>query len=311
MKITNKIGVIVDSFRVGVRQGLVKAQEIGAEGVQLYAVRGELDPAVLSAAQRKEWKSYIESLGLEISAIVGDLGGHGFQDKLTNPQKIEKSKRILDLAVELGTNVVTTHIGVVPADPNSELYENVHLACEELAGYAHSMNAFFAIETGPETCAHLRRFLDGLGSKGVSVNFDPANLVMVTGDDPVQGVYTLRDYIVHTHAKDGIQNRKIDPRLLYRSLECEPLEDEAYNELWSSFKEVPLGEGSVNWEQYLKALADVGYNGYLTIEREVGDHPEADISRAVQYLNRFRAQENGEEPNKCKLLAPQSNVEPF
>ncbi|MBD2867100.1 sugar phosphate isomerase/epimerase family protein [Paenibacillus arenilitoris] len=288
MKMTNKIGVIVDSFRVGVRQGLLKAKEVGAEGVQLYAVHGELDPAVLSAAQRKEWKSYIDSLGLEISAIVGDLGGHGFQDKLANPQKIEKSKRILDLALELGTNVVTTHIGVVPTDPNGELYETLQLACEELADYAHRMNAFFAIETGPETCAHLKRFLDGLGSKGVSVNFDPANLVMVTGDDPVQGVYTLRDYIVHTHVKDGIQIRKIDPRLLYKSLECEQLDGDAYNELWSAIKEVPLGEGSVNWERYLEALADVGYSGYLTIEREVGDRPETDISRAVQFLNRFR-----------------------
>src|SRR6476660_6321443 len=101
MNVPNKIGVIVDSFRVGVREGLVKAKEVGADGVQIYAVKGEFEPANLSTAARKEWKAYITSLGLEISALVGDLGGHGFQDKHANPQKIEKSKRILDLAVEL------------------------------------------------------------------------------------------------------------------------------------------------------------------------------------------------------------------
>lgn len=37
----------------------------------------------------------------------------------------------------------------------------------------------------------------------------------MTGDDPVQAVYTLKDYIVHTHAKDGRMLRKTDPRVIY------------------------------------------------------------------------------------------------
>jgi L-ribulose-5-phosphate 3-epimerase len=282
-----KIGVIVDSFRVGVREGLAKARDVGADGVQIYAVAGEMDPANLSSMARKEWKSYIESLGLNISALVGDLGGHGFQDRRANPAKIEKSKRILDLAVELGTNVVTTHIGMVPEDRNSEVYEAMHQACAELSRYATGMNSYFAIETGPETAAHLKGFLDGLGSKGVSVNFDPANMVMVTGDDPVQGVYTLRDYIVHTHAKDGIRLREVDPREIYGSLGYEPLDHEKIAQMAESgeaFREVPLGQGGVRWDAYLRALREIGYNGYLTIEREVGVNPEADIAAAVQFL---------------------------
>ncbi|RKP46718.1 sugar phosphate isomerase/epimerase [Cohnella endophytica] len=282
-----KVGVIVDSFRVGVREGLKKAQALGADGVQIYAVEGEMDPANLSASERRGWKSYIESLGLQVSALVGDLGGHGFQDKSANAAKIEKSKRILDLAVELGTNIVTTHIGIVPEDRNSEVYESMHVACSELSRYAKGMNAYFAIETGPETSAHLKGFLDGLGSKGVSVNFDPANMVMVTGDDPVQGVYTLRDYIVHTHAKDGIRLREVDPRLIYGALGFDPLDHAKIArdaESGDAFREVPLGTGGVDWDGYLKALRDIGYEGYLTIEREVGANPEADIAAAVQFL---------------------------
>jgi len=282
-----KIGVIVDSFKAGVREGLVKAKNVGADGVQIYAVSGEMDPANLSAAARQEWKSYIESLGLEISALVGDLGGHGFQDKNANAAKIEKSKRILDLAVDLGTNVVTTHIGIVPENRDSEVYETMQSACEELSRYATSMNAYFAIETGPEPSAHLKSFLDGLGSKGVSVNFDPANMVMVTGDDPVQGVYHLKDYIVHTHAKDGIRLREVDPRLVYGALGFEPMDHQKIAqdaESGDAFREVPLGEGGVDWDAYLKALRDIGYGGYLTIEREVGANPEADIAAAVKFL---------------------------
>ncbi|MFC5699682.1 sugar phosphate isomerase/epimerase family protein [Cohnella faecalis] len=282
-----KIGVIVDSFRVGVREGLTKARNVGADGVQIYAVSGEMDPANLSPSARKEWKDYIASQGLDITALVGDLGGHGFQDRAANAAKIEKSKRILDLAMDLGTNVVTTHIGIVPDDRNGEIYAAMHEACAELSRYATAMNAYFAIETGPETAARLKGFLDGLGSNGVSVNFDPANMVMVTGDDPVQGVYTLRDYIVHTHAKDGVRLREIDPRFVYGSLGFEPMDHGKLAEQAESgdaFRELPLGEGGIDWDRYLAALRDIGYDGYLTIEREAGDDPEADIGAAVRFL---------------------------
>ncbi|MGY5344925.1 sugar phosphate isomerase/epimerase family protein [Paenibacillus glucanolyticus] len=291
----NKIGVIVDSFRVGVREGLIKARDVGADGVQIYAVHGEMDPANLSASARKELKDYIESLGLEISALVGDLGGHGFQDPAENAAKIEKSKRIMELGLELGTNIITTHIGIVPQDHNGRVYETMHNACVELSTFANSMNAFFAIETGPEPSAHLKAFLDALGSNGVSVNFDPANMVMVTGDDPVQGVYNLKDYIVHTHAKDGIKLADyIDPRDVYGDFgyEAPPLDHDLIADMAESgekFREVPLGEGGVNWSAYLQALKDIGYTGYLTIEREVKANPEADIKLAVDFLKTFRA----------------------
>ncbi|WP_178021361.1 sugar phosphate isomerase/epimerase [uncultured Paenibacillus sp.] len=291
LQLTNPIGVIVDSFRVGVRGGLLKAKEIGAQGVQIYAVDGEMDPDVMDAAARKELREFIRSLGLSVTALVGDLAGHGFQDRRENEWKIEKSKRILDLAVDLGANVVTTHIGIVPEDPASEVYAAMQEACDELGRYASERGAFFAIETGPETAARLKSFLETMSTKGVSVNFDPANMVMVTGDDPVQGVYLLRDYIVHTHAKDGIRLRETDPRNIYGAPGYEPMSHEelaAKGESGEYFREVPLGEGSVNWPAYLAALQDIGYRGFLTIEREVGASPEEDIAKAVRFLERFR-----------------------
>lgn len=291
MGLNNKIGVIVDSFGVGVKEGLRKAKEAGAEGVQIYAVSGDMDPAVLTGAARKELRTYIESLSLEISALCGDLAGHGFQDAAANPAKIEKSKRILDLAVELGTNIVTTHIGIVPDDSSSPIYAAMQQACEELGVYAKSLNAYFAIETGPEPAAHLKSFLDTLSTNGVSVNFDPANMVMVTGDDPVQGVKTLRDYIVHTHVKDGIRHRLVDPRNVYGYLGYEAMDHQKIADMATSgadFEEVPLGQGGVDFPAYFAALQEIGYTGYLTIEREVGDRPEEDIRQAVQFVRSFR-----------------------
>jgi len=284
----NKIGVIVDSFGIGVAEGLVKAKEVGADGVQIYAVSGEMEPSRLAPADRRELKKRIAALGLEISALCGDLGGHGFQDAAANPDKIARSKAIVDLALDLGTNIVTTHIGIVP-DENDPVYAVMQKACAELGRYARSRDAFFAVETGPETAAHLKRFLDTLDTNGVSVNFDPANMVMVTGDDPAQGVRLLKDYIVHTHAKDGIRLRAVDPRDVYGMVGYAGMDHDKLAEMaesGSAFREVPLGEGAVDFDAYFDALREIGYTGYLTIEREVGDDPEGDIRKAVEFLKR-------------------------
>ena len=55
---------------------------------------------------------------------------------------------------------------------------------------------------------------------------------------------------------------------------------------WSCITETPLGTGNVAWDNYLKALADIGYDGYLTIERECGDNPAADIELAASFLRK-------------------------
>ncbi len=270
------IGVIIDSFRTDTVSAVKKAAACGAEGIQVYATSGEMAPENMNAQKIAAFRDLVAGEGLVVSALCGDLGG-GFGSREDNPAKVEKSKRILDLAKEIGTDIVTTHIGVVPSDKNHERYKIMQEACFELASYADSIGAHFAVETGPETSAVLRDFLDSLGSTGVSVNLDPANLVMVTGDDPAGAVFKLRKYIVHTHAKDGKQLFYKDPEIVY-GLVKDPLVT------GSSFLEVPLGEGSVPWDAYLDALEKIGYKGFLTIEREVGDNPERDIIAAVEFL---------------------------
>ena len=271
------IGVIINSFRTDIPTSVKKAAEVGAQGIQVYATSGEMAPENLSKEKRREFLDLVKSNGLIISALCGDLGGGGFTHPEKNPEKIEKSKRILDLAKELETNVVTTHIGVVPEDKNHDRYKIMQEACHELAEYADSIDAHFAIETGPETSATLKGFLDSLESTGVGVNLDPANLVMVTGDDPVKAVHNLKKYIVHTHAKDGKQLFYKDPEIIYGMKPDVIVTGD-------SFIEVPLGEGSVPFKEYLEALCDIGYNGFLTIEREVGGNPEKDIRTAVKFL---------------------------
>ena len=140
-----KIGIISDWLRLPFQESLETCARMGADGVQLYAVEGEMAPENLTQADIRKKRCQLNDCGLEVSALCGDLGGHGFAVQQDNPYKIERSKRIVDLALELGSRIVTTHIGVIPADPFCDTYKIMQQACNELAYYANSRGAFFAV----------------------------------------------------------------------------------------------------------------------------------------------------------------------
>lgn len=273
------IGAMVDSFKQETREAIKTAAKIGVKGLQMYSTTGENSPENLVGQKRRDLLNYVKDNGLVFSAICGDLG-KAFTDKDRNIMLIEKSKRIMNLAKELETDVVTTHIGVIPEDKNCDRYKIMQEACFELSRYADSLGSHFAIETGPELAITLKSFLDDLNSTGVAVNLDPANFAMVTKDDPVQAVYTLKKYIVHTHAKDGINLLPCDPEDVYSEMDHSAWDAEP------AFRELPLGQGSVDFPRYLKALEEIGYKGFLTIERECGENPVADIKLAAEYLRK-------------------------
>ena len=200
------------------------------------------------------------SLGLERSALCGDIGG--FADPATVDERVAHPKAMFDLCVDLQTPILTTHIGVVPDDPASAAYAGLFEAVREVAHYAAERECCFATETGPESGEALAAFLRAVDSPGAQANYDPANLCM-NGYDHLGGVRALAEFIVHTHAKDG----------LAPSSEGGPAE-------------VPLGTGDVGFPAYLAALREVGFDSYLTVERECGDDPLADVIEAVTFLKK-------------------------
>jgi len=256
-----KIGIILPSLRMETKAALHKAAELGADGVQLWVAGGELDPRELTVTGKRELLDTLARLGLEISAICGDLG-KGFTDPQTVAWSIERTKEMLQLGQELGAPILTTHIGVIPDDRSSLEWHTLTDAMLELGSYAARLGGCLATETGPESPQLMFAFLEMLNTGGVAVNYDPANLVM-NNFDPVAGLRVLGSYVVHTHAKDGIR----------------------YPD--GTTREVPLGEGQVPWEEYITTLRSVGFSGYLTIEREVGEDPVADIAKAIGFLRPY------------------------
>lgn len=272
-----RIGVILEALKLPVREAIVTARKLGAEGVQMYCTVGEYAPENMTADKKKELLSIMNDNGLVFSAICGDLK-KGFFNKELNPELIEKSKRILELAKELGTDIVTTHIGSIPENPNNDSYKIMQEACFKLSGFADDIGSHFAIETGSEKAETLRCFLDTLGSSGVAVNLDPANLVMLTDDDPVKAVDTLAPYIVHTHAKDGLRLSRCSHEKLL-SLGVIPDQTRGL--------EVSMGDGHVDWNAYLSALDRIGYRSFLTIERKIDEDPVGEIRKEIDFLRKL------------------------
>ena len=48
-----KIGVIIDSFRLGVKEGIRKAASLGVDGFQIWATYGEMAPENLTQTGRR------------------------------------------------------------------------------------------------------------------------------------------------------------------------------------------------------------------------------------------------------------------
>lgn len=275
-----KLGVITDCFKTNLEESIRLASELGLNGVQIYATTGEFSPDTLTIEKKAFYKNLLIEKGLTVSALCADMGGHGFEIEKDNKVRVEKTKRIIDLACEFGAKVITTHIGVIPKDKNEPRYKVMLKALTECGLYAKEKGITLAIETGPEKATTLLQFIKDT-KRGVGVNLDPANFVMVTDQDPVEAVYLLKDYIVHTHLKDGILLHKTDPKIIYDYFAEGGIE---LLNISNYFIETPVGEGHVNFKKYIKALKDINYNGFLTIERETGPEPLKDIKQAISFI---------------------------
>ena len=275
-----KIGALASSLKKPLPETLQIFAGMGLQGVQIGLSLEWLD---YSDEKIADIRNLCAKNGLEISAVCGDIGGHAFHVESECMVRSGILCKFADIASKLGTKVITTHIGVIPEDHADPVYPLMLKSIRAAAEYSVRLNVRFAIETGPEKPEVLRSFIEDVGSDGLGVNLDPANLRMVSCVDSVHAVEVLGKYIVHTHAKDGINLFPGSARAAYGMYNPDGTK-RIFNEEPAKYKEVPLGKGQVPWDAYLAALKKAGYDGFLTIERECGPDPEGDIRMAYGFL---------------------------
>ena len=79
---------------------LREAKRLGVSGVQIYATTGEFSPESLTSEKKEHYKALLSELGLEVSALCGDMGGYGFEKEEDNPERVRKTKEIIDFAMD-------------------------------------------------------------------------------------------------------------------------------------------------------------------------------------------------------------------
>lgn len=269
-----QIAVLNKSFRLPFGETLRLANLMGFENLQI-ALEGEFDVDSMSREKTAVMFKMLEEHNMSVCSYCGDLGGHGFTDPKLNAYKIPKTLKMVDYAHNTGVGIITTHIGVIPVDRLSKTYSVLSSALSIVGEYAAKCGITIAVETGPENPRVLAEFIDRMPSS-IRVNMDPANLVMVTGDDPAKAVKTLGWRIVHTHATDGKRFGVADPNSVCGSGGA------VYDT--PPFAECSIGKGDVNWKEYLTALKKIDYDGFLTIECDCCNDPLSAISEGKKFL---------------------------
>lgn len=180
--------------------------------------------------------------------------------------RIARIKQVSDFAKKVGIPGVQTHCGFIPENPNEPLYTEAVNAIREVAQYCKQNGQTFRCETGQETPITLVRAIKDVGLDNVGVNFDVANLILYGKANPADAVEVLGPYIMGVHAKDGLY--PTDPKQLG--------------------KEVPIGQGKVNFPVIIAHLKKIGYQNPLTIEREIeGAKQTEDILASKAYLEKL------------------------
>ncbi len=200
---------------------------------------------------RKEWNFYEGQLTL------------GLLPAETRPQRLSELKAGSEFAKKLGVRQIATHVGFIPEDPNTESYRELICAVRQIAEHAKNNGQRFLFETGQETPTTLLRAIEDVGTGNLGVNLDPANLIAYGKANPVDALDTLGAYVYDVHAKDAVY--PVNGRELGA--------------------EKPLGEGKVNFPAFVAKLKECGYDGTLTIEREIsGEQQLRDIISAKALL---------------------------
>ena len=272
------IGVFA-SIDAGLGVKLEVARELGVPTIQLHA------PARSSrTTERAEaFQARLREAGITLTAVFGGFEGESYADiptvsktvglvpPETRAARTLEMKEIADFAKLLGVKVVALHLGFVPHDTKSALYQDVLEVTQDLLDHCKGNGQNLHLETGQETADDLLQFIGDVGRDNLFINFDPANMILYGTGEPIAALKKVGRYVRSVHCKDG-------------TWAANPGKE------WGA--EVPLGQGDVGFENYLRTLKEIGYDGPLTIEREIPQEPErqkAEISHAIGLLKELKA----------------------
>ena len=260
--IRHALGLRLDSSRP-VRDQIHEAARMGARGVVLEAI-GDLSPPRLSETGRRELRHLLRTMELSLVALsLPTRRSFDTTDQLDD--RIRRADLAFALAYELGTNLVLARVGQVPLEDDRERREAFTNAISSLGQRADHRGVRLALETGSEPGQRLKTFLDSLDMVSLAASVDPASLLR-GGIDPVATSRELSTWVAHAYAGDATGSAggaAPNPRGL------------------------GFPAGALDWEEYLGALEEIGYRGFLTVWPDPSEDPRVRFTTLALWFKRF------------------------
>lgn len=226
-----------------------------------------------------ELSERLKRLGIEVSCVFAGFEGESYADiptvertvglvpTETRDKRVAELKEIADFAVNLEVKAVGLHLGFVPHDPKSETYQQIVQTVRDVCDYCTQNGQAIHLETGQEPADVLEGFLETVGRENLFVNFDPANMILYGCGEPLPALERIGRFVRSVHCKDAKWS-------------------DQPGETWGT--EVALGEGDVDFTQFLRILEALRYKGPLTIEREIPQDPARQLEEIGSGVNLLR-----------------------
>ncbi|NOZ22914.1 MAG: sugar phosphate isomerase/epimerase [Planctomycetes bacterium] len=239
--------------------------EIGYEGLEITAIdRFCADPDKMDAARREKLRDLLQEHGMAVPSIMLLLKVMGDEEGL-HEQNLKEFRKAAQLSADLTvgrTPVVTSTMGGGKG-PWEDFREELVRRLGDYAKIAEELGVVFAIEPHvggqfdvPEKAVWV---MDNMKHPSIKVNFDISHFAVVdmTID---QCVPVLVPHAVHTHVKDG---RMVDGKVKF----------------------LLPGEGDFDYAAYFKAMADAGWDDFITVEVSgmVSNRPDYEPYQAAQF----------------------------
>ena len=263
------IGVCSWSLRVDINEVTVALNKIGIDYIHL-GLRWILDrdsQDSISLIKKQSWKisaTMIDFPQEDYSTLDSIKQTGGIVPDECWQKNLQLFLDAVKVTKELGVNYLSMHAGFID-ETKKEYAEKFRNRIRILADTADGENIMLLLETGQETAAHLKFFLEEINHPAIGVNFDPANMILYDMGDPIEAVKILAPWIKHIHIKDAVRTNNPGT--------------------WG--QEVAWGNGQVQPDKFIQTLKEINYKGVLAIEREAGDNSFEDIQLTAHRLNSF------------------------
>ena len=251
--------------RLTVDEFIIKAKDLGYDGIMLMAKRPHLSPLDYSKEERAELRRKIEDAGLTLVGLAGYSDFTAGIDKPGIPHtEIQAAYigQVAELASDLGTKMVRIFTGYerpgVPFDRQyATVVEGITLAAKEASRYGVTL----VIQNHHDIALHhdaMSWMLKEINLPNVMAGWDAwsPTLEGLSAEEIRNSVLEMKPFIVNTIAADYISL----PRYHYENHLTNYVDDKPV------MRATAMGEGIIDYKTFIGTLKEIGYQGYIVYE---------------------------------------------